>query len=332
MGLARRQFLSGFGTAASLAFCGRARQARADFDIPDSPPEVSMPRTRQEARHPRLASRSNDPVASAIVMGIDCSFSIDQDEFVAQVQATADACMPGEDTDSPVESAIRMKGGTKAIAMCVVLYSLSAKPELLWVDFRANDPHLRQRMAGFAEELRSMPQWQRRDTHIATMLDTGEKMIDLCPWPITERKVIDVCGDGTCDLGATSLRHRRDRLAERGITVNALAIEGKEVKTLGIDLQRYFEENLVTQETGAGPDRIFSEPGFSWVAAALEETGVVERTRVIELALKRKVILELAGVEDGKRLLSNAFSAADLGILQRHSPVRSFRADAPRLA
>lgn len=103
-------------------------------------------------------------------------------------------------------------------------------------------------------------------TALGYSLQKGVEYMEQCG--CSKRRIIDVSGDGS-DNGGTDPRIARDIAAERGITINGLAIVNEE-KTL----REYYENHIVT-------------PGDGFAVEA-NDFGVYERVLV------RKLLLEVS--------------------------------------
>ena len=165
----------------------------------------------------------------ALVLAVDCSFSVDAREFALQMEGLGRAFLREE-----VKRAIA-QGHRQRIAVSVIQWSddLNQKVVLPWTIISG---------AADADELGKILFNMRRQlaeggTSISTALVYSAALFAAAP--SAERQVIDVSSDGRNNSGPP-VRPVRDRLVARGITINGLTILN-EWPTLEI----YFENNVV---------------------------------------------------------------------------------------
>jgi hypothetical protein len=179
---------------------------------------------------PLPAGRAQDyEVDLALVLAVDCSFSVDSREFKLQMVGLGKAFMRDE-----VKKAIA-QGSRQRIAVAVVQWSdeNNQKVVLPWtIVSRAAD----------ADELgltlTNMPRGLAEGgTSISTALTFSAALFDFAP--SAERRVIDVASDGRNNIGAP-VKPVRDRLVAKGITINGLTILNE-----WPTLDTYFELNVV---------------------------------------------------------------------------------------
>jgi Protein of unknown function (DUF1194) len=165
----------------------------------------------------------------ALVLAIDCSFSVDSNEFRLQMEGLGRAFMSAD-----VKAAIR-RGTTGRIAITAVQWSdeLNQLVIVPWTiisgDADADEVgavlfHMPRRLA-------------EGGTSISAALRFSGALFATAPG--AERKVIDVSSDGRNNIGIP-VTVMRDYLVGQGITINALAILN-EWPTLDV----YFERNVV---------------------------------------------------------------------------------------
>jgi hypothetical protein len=167
----------------------------------------------------------------ALVLAIDCSYSVDDLEFRQQMDGLASAFR-----SQAVASAIASVPGGR-IAVSLVQWS-GPKSQALAIDWRilgnARDA------ARLAQTIGATGRIAREGaTSIAAMIDAGAALLASFPGS-AKRHAIDVSGDGVNNAGAR-LDEARARASLLGITVNGLAILN-EVPAL----DRYFELHLMT--------------------------------------------------------------------------------------
>ena len=154
-----------------------------------------------------------DSVDLALVLVTDVSRSIDDSEFKLEKEGYAAAF-----TSRQVIEAIR-NGNVGAIAVAYVEFasSFEVRTVLDWTMIRDEAS-----AQGFAERLAAAPRsfWGR--TAISAGIDRAVQSLAESGFE-TQRRVIDVCGDGTNNAGRDVTEARDDAL-KAGITINGLAI------------------------------------------------------------------------------------------------------------
>lgn len=160
------------------------------------------------------SAQSPGRVDLALVLALDCSYSVDASEFDLQRKGLAQAFL-----DEAVIAAIE-SGPNGRIAVTVVQWSADdiqavAVPWTI-VDGPISAAKLASRIAGAP---RLAPPGS---TSISAMLIYGAKLLAEAPFS-PDRQVIDVSTDGINNLGPW-LRDARDAVVPRGITINGLAI------------------------------------------------------------------------------------------------------------
>ncbi len=209
---------------------------------------------------PLPAGRAQDyEVDLALVLAVDCSFSVDAREFRLQMEGLGRAFLREE-----VKKAIA-QGRRQRIAVAVVQWSdeNNQKVVLPWTIISG---------AADADELgmilSSLPrQLAEGGTSISTAMMFSALQFERAP--SAERRVIDVSSDGRNNIGQP-VRPMRDRLVAQGITINGLTILN-EWPTLDV----YFENNVV-----GGPG--------NFVMPANDYTAYAE-------AIFRKLLREITG-------------------------------------
>lgn len=168
----------------------------------------------------------------ALVLAIDCSFSVDAGEFRLQMQGLGRAFMHED-----VKAAIR-RGNLQRIAVTAVQWSdeLNQVVVLPWTI-----------VAGDADSdevgmiLHNMPRrLAEGGTSISTALMYCAAQFESAP--LAERRVIDVSSDGRNNIGPP-VNAARDRIVGRGITINGLTILNE-----WPTLDAYFERQVVGGE------------------------------------------------------------------------------------
>lgn len=182
----------------------------------------------------------------ALVLAVDVSGSVDPQEYDIQMQGLALALRDGAVSEALV------RGGAH-VALLQWTGSSRQQVTLPWREIRSFDDS-----DALADEIAGAPRaWRNYSTAIGEALRVAADLFDEVPQ--CRRHVIDLSGDGLSNEGPEPASQRA-RLTARGITVNALAIEGAED-----DLTAYFYENVIMGTgafvaTAAGyddyPDRI----------------------------------------------------------------------------
>jgi hypothetical protein len=165
----------------------------------------------------------------ALVLAIDCSFSVDANEFRLQMEGLGRAFQQPE-----VKAAIK-KGTTGRIAVTAMQWSDEGNQMVVvpWT-ILAGDADAEE----LAQILMRMPRrLAEGGTSISTALTFAARLFATAP--STERHVIDVSSDGRNNIGPP-VNSVRDRLVARGITINALTILNE-----WPTLDKYFELNVV---------------------------------------------------------------------------------------
>jgi hypothetical protein len=178
----------------------------------------------------RSDSRAEDyQVDLALVLAIDCSFSVDSNEFRLQMEGLGRAFMHRE-----IHEAIS-KGATGRIAVIALQWSDENNQMVVvpWTVISNPD-----QAEALGQILARMPRrLAEGGTSISTALQFSAMQFDQAP--SAERRVIDVSSDGRNNIGPP-VNMVRDRIVARGITINALVILNE-----WPTLDQYFERNVV---------------------------------------------------------------------------------------
>jgi Protein of unknown function (DUF1194) len=165
----------------------------------------------------------------ALILAIDCSFSVDAREFALQMQGLGRAFMREE-----VKKAIA-QGHRQRIAVTAVQWSDDNNQMVVlpWtiVSGDADADELGMILTRIPRRL------AEGGTSISTALLYSAGLFDTAP--SAERRVIDVSSDGRNNIGPP-VRPMRDRLVAQGITINGLTILNE-----WPTLDSYFENNVV---------------------------------------------------------------------------------------
>ena len=220
------------------------------------------------AAHAPGARASGDPVDVLLVLAVDVSRSVDEDEARLQREGYRAAV-----SDPAVVEAIR-GGMIGAVGIAYVEWAGAEYQRLVlpW-----------QRIASAAdaeawsERLAEAPRASLSWTSISGAIDFSRRVMGEAPFEGT-RRVIDVSGDGVNNSGGP-VEAARDRAVADGITINGLPIVNDR-PTFGrmppVPLDEYYRESVVG---GAGAFVIVAEDFNSFGAA-----------------VKRKLIREIAAL------------------------------------
>lgn len=167
-----------------------------------------------------------------LVLAVDSSGSVNTQEFALQFQGYIEAFR------NPMVLEAISNGEHGAIAACLFIWAGDRRDGVkLIADWQIiNGP---ESAKAFTDSFLRTPRFMLRDgTSISNAIAYAIELIEKAPFT-TERKVIDVSGDGTNNVGF-SPTIARDDAVEKGITVNGLAI-----LTDYPDLDTYYGENVV---------------------------------------------------------------------------------------
>jgi len=211
-------------------------------------------------------ARADEPVDVLLVLAVDISRSVDDDEAKLQREGYRNAV-----SDPVVIEAIR-GGMIGAVAIAYVEWAGVEYQRLVlpWTRIAGPaDAH------AWSDRLAEAPRTSLSWTSISGALDFSRTVLASAPFEAT-RRVIDVSGDGVNNSGG-AVEIARDRCVAEGIVVNGLPIVNDR-PTFGrmppVPLDEYYRESVV-----GGPG------AFVIVAEDFESFGV---------AVKRKLIREIA--------------------------------------
>ena len=213
-------------------------------------------------------ARADEPVDVLLVLAVDVSRSIDEDEARLQREGYRNAV-----SDPVVVEAIR-GGMIGAIGIAYVEWAGAEYQRLVLPWARIAD----QRDAeAWASRLAEAPRASLSWTSISGGLDFSQRILAEAPFEAT-RRVVDVSGDGVNNSGGPA-EVARDRVVADGITINGLPIMNDR-PTFGrlppTPLDEYFRDNVI-----GGPG------AFVIVAEDFNSFGQ---------AVKRKLIREIAAL------------------------------------
>lgn len=160
------------------------------------------------------AAHAGEPVDMELVLVVDVSLSIDDEEYRLEKQGYAQAFL-----DQGVIDAIR-RGAVGAIAVTYVEFARAdqVRQVMDWTVIKdAATAH------DFADRLEQAPRSFRGPTAISAGIDLAVQLLVENSSFEAERKVIDVSGDGTNNSGRV-VTFARDEAVAAGITINGLTI------------------------------------------------------------------------------------------------------------
>ena len=219
-------------------------------------------------------ARAQEPVDVVLVLAVDVSRSVDEDEARLQREGYRNAV-----SDPLVVEAVR-GGMIGAIGVAYVEWAGAEYQRLVLPWTRIASPA---DAFAWATRLDEAPRASLSWTSISGALDFSHRVLAEAPFEGT-RRVIDVSGDGVNNSGG-AVEAARDRLLADGVTINGLPIMNDR-PTFGrlppVPLDEYFRESVV-----GGPG--------SFVIPA-------EDFQTFGQAVKRKLIREIAGTDIGPRV------------------------------
>lgn len=166
-----------------------------------------------------------------LVLAVDVSGSIDNDEVQLEREGTADAFM-----DPEVVRAIQ-NGSLGRIAVAMIDFSSQPYNKIVadWHVIRD-----RQTAAQFSDLVRKLPRSVGHRTSISSAFQLGTLMLESSDKDITAgRKVIDVSGDGPNNWG-DHLQPVHDRTVANGIVINGLPVMDEQANGYFPDLDKYY--------------------------------------------------------------------------------------------
>jgi Protein of unknown function (DUF1194) len=180
--------------------------------------------TALAAPDPRRADAAGAPVAvdAAIVLAADVSRSIDDDEFALQRRGYTDAIQSQQLIDAV------STGPHGAIALAYVEWAGDGEDKVVvdWAVIRSLSD-----AQAFAAALTAAPRSYVGRTAIGTAIDFSFAMFAESAFS-TDRRVIDVSGDGTNNQGRL-VTEARDAAVGAGAVINGLAIFNKKAAAMG---------------------------------------------------------------------------------------------------
>lgn len=206
------------------------------------------------------AAAAGEPVDLQLVLAVDISRSVDDEEFYLQREGYADALK-----DPRVLASI-LSGGHRAIGVTYMEWSNAhlQKQVVKWT--RISDG---ESAALFAEAILAAPRSFAGWTSISGAIDYGIRLFELSPFE-SDRLVIDISGDGSNNSGRTAAEARDDAL-KLGITINGLPIMNERPSPwlpAEPNLDEYYQTNVIG---GPGSFLIVAEDFASFQTAILNK-------------------------------------------------------------
>lgn len=218
------------------------------------------------------AARAAEPVDLLLVLAADVSRSVTEPKFKLQREGAAAAI-----THPDVVKAIA-SGPSRRIAICFLEWATAGQQHVV-VDWTviADTESAR----SFGGKLVELPRSFSGSTSISHAIDFAVIQLERAPFK-SERRVIDISGDGTNNSGRP-VSDARDEALAKGITINGLVILTPLSESFRPEhtnppggLEKYFQDNVIG---GFG--------AFTVVAETHEAFG---------RALTKKLIAEIAGL------------------------------------
>jgi hypothetical protein len=170
-----------------------------------------------------------------LVLAMDASGSIDPGEFRLQRDGIAGSLI------DPAVVAAATGGGHGAIAVALVEWGSPGGPVTAVDWMRIHDAASARAVA---EAIRAAPRSPQSYNAIGDAIAHATALIAAAPFR-SDDMVIDVAGDGPDMRSFMPAPQARDAAVDRGITVNALAIEVSPVTRFGEPLRAHYEREVI---------------------------------------------------------------------------------------
>ena len=234
--------------------------------------QAPAPRTIQVPALPGIEVSAGEEVDTILVLAVDISQSMDEDEQRVQRQGYVDGIT------SPEFIAAVKAGMLGKIAIAFVEWGGVNEQFVVvpWRTIAGQDD-----AAAFADDLASAPLRTVQRTSISAALTFSAEMIETSGYT-AYRKVIDISGDGPNNQGP-AVTEARDAAVGAGITINGLPLMMKSGGSWYYlpNLDAYFEDCVI------GGPLSFVEP----VRSISEFSGAIRRKLVSEIAeIRPKVV------------------------------------------
>ena len=230
------------------------------------------------------AARAAETVDLLLVLAVDVSRSIDEPKFQLQRDGYASALR-----DPRVLDAI-MSGANRRIAICFVEWS-GATAQKVIIDWTLIDGANAARK--FSDALVEAPRPFADRTSISGAIDFSVEQLARAPFQ-SQRRTIDISGDGTHNSGRGLPSAREDALA-LGVTINGLVILSDRPLAWNPEhtnppggLTKYFQDNVI-----GGPGAFvavaenFQSFGQALIGKLIAEIALAPKTPVNRLAAIR---------------------------------------------
>ena len=202
-----------------------------------------------------LPAQQETAVDLELILALDASGSVNQQEFALQLRGYAEAFR----NPAVIQAITSGETGTVAVTMLIWAGDRRDGTRVVadWV--MINGP---ESANAFVETFTKTPRFMLRDgTSISNVIEITSKMFDTNQFR-GSRKVVDISGDGTNNVGYEP-SIARDLAVKSGVTINGLAI-----LTDFPDLDDYYAKNVVG---GAGAFVISAQNYDAFSAAILQK-------------------------------------------------------------
>jgi len=222
------------------------------------------------------AARAAEPVDMLLVLAADVSRSVTAPKFKLQREG-ASAAITHPDVLAAITS-----GTHRRIAVCFVEWATSGQRNVVvdWTMIAGADD-----ARSFGDRLVEVPRSFMGSTSISDAIDFSMSQLERAPFR-SDRRVIDISGDGTNNSGRSVTDARDDALA-KNITINALVILTPRAESFRPEhtnppggLEKYFQDNVIG--------------GYGAFTVVAEDHASFGR------ALTKKLIREIASVPGGQ--------------------------------
>ena len=222
--------------------------------------------------------RAGEQVDLLLVLAADVSYSVNEQEFELQREGHAKAI-----TNPHVINAIQ-SGAIGRIAICFIEWSGEIFQTVVtsWTLIRDAQDARR-----FADTIIEAPRLFAENTSISTAIRFATAQIERAPFR-SERRVIDLSGDGVNNAGG-SVASARDEAVAKGITINGLAV-------LNDDLKEHTKEMKEHTNPPGGLEDYYRR---NVIGGAKSFVIVAENFDAFGSALVRKLSTEIASAPQG---------------------------------
>jgi hypothetical protein len=248
-------------------------------------------------KHPTLGSDSTEPVGKRIINYLDISGSRDDEEYKLDKETLAETI---ESAD--FKNAIFYPGGPQSVALAFADFGSLSELRIGWLDVRKGQEY---KLIQVAKEIRELPRRESGGTSQVAALTNAALCLDNCPWQ-AKRSIVDLFTDGAQNTNGSNsdVKNNVEMLARnQKATINALITLDE------ADFEKWVKDYLLTPPGFFSSDGSPLEPGFCKIVATQRSSSndpgntggqthtVVEYHKAVQLAYRRKLILETAGIE-----------------------------------